>query len=336
MFSIGTLKEGTKMNNLNPKQLKIQRTFNAVVRSVVRSILLFSIAIIIIYPIFYMLSMSLRPLDEIWDPTVVWIPRRLTLENIIQTASYMKYFTVSMNSLVVTLVSSIATIVSCALAGYGFARFKFRLRELLFMMVIFTILVPPQTIIFPSYLNFWQFDFFGLGYIAVPFIGKPFTISLINTQFTLIVPAMFGSGIRSGLYIYIFRQFFRGLPKEMEDAAYIDGCGTFKTFIRIIVPNSLLTMVIVLLFSIVWYWNDYYFSIIYMNSANTVSTALAALPALFRSLTAIGGDLVKFDAVQTSAMIQSGCLLAIAPVIVVYAVLQRYFVQGIEATGLVE
>ncbi len=321
---------------MHPNMLKIRKKARGAVHSLARNVLLFSIAIIIIYPIFYMLSMSLRPTNEIWDPTVVWIPKKITLENIINTAVYMKYGSVLINTVGVTVISSVFTVISCALAGYGFARFDFRFRELLFMMVIFTILVPPQTIIFPSYLNFWKFDFLGLGYLAVPFIGRPVTISLINTQFTLILPALFANGIRAGLYIYIFRQFYRGLPKEMEDAAYIDGCGTLKTFIRIITPNSMLTMVTIFLFSVVWYWNDYYFSVIYMNASNTVSTALAALPALLRSLSSIGGNLVEFDVIQASVMIQSGCLLAITPVVIMYIVLQRYFVQGIEATGLVE
>jgi len=314
----------------------MQKRIRSVAVSVMRNILLISIAIIIIYPLFYMLSMALRPIDQVWDPTVVWVPRSITFDNITATIAYMKYWSVFWNSVAVTFISSALTVASCALAGYGFARFSFRFKELLFLMVIFTILVPPQTIIFPSYLNFWQFDFFGLGQLFRPFLGRPLTISLVNTQFTMYLPAMFGNGIRSGLYIYIFRQFYRGLPKEMEDAAYIDGCGTFMTFVRIAIPNSMLTIVTVFLFSVVWYWNDYYFTVIYMNAANTVSTALAALPALFRGLTGVGGDVVKFDVIQASVMIQSGCLLAITPVILLFAVMKRFFVQGIEATGLVE
>jgi len=205
------------------------------------------------------------------------------------------------------------------------------------MCVIFTILVPAQTIIFPSFIGNWKFDFFGLGYLAAPFMGgEPFTINLLNTEWTMYIPAAFGSGIRSGLAIYIFRQFYLGLPKEMEEAARIDGCGTLMTFIRIAIPASKVTILTVFLFSMVWYWNDYYFTIMYMADLNTVPTAIAALPALIRGLSSIGGDKMEFDSTQISAMIQSGCLLLVLPPTIVFAFLQKYFIQGLEMSGLVE
>ncbi|MBQ8751796.1 MAG: carbohydrate ABC transporter permease, partial [Clostridia bacterium] len=223
-----------------------------------RDTLLIAIAVIILYPLLYMVTISLRPIDQIWDPSVVWISKSLTLDNLIKTVDFMDYWTILWRSVRLTVISSLLTVVSCSLAGYGFARFRFKGRELLFLCVLFTIMVPAETIIIPSYTQFWKFDFFGLGYLAWPFLGEPFTANLLNTELTLYIPALFGSGIRAGLFIYLFRQYYRGLPKELEEAASIDGCNAFTTYLRIAVPSSRLTMMTVFLFSSIWYWNDYY------------------------------------------------------------------------------
>lgn len=302
----------------------------------VRDILLIAIAVIILYPLLYMITIAFRPLDQVWDPTVVWISKSLTLDNLKETIGQMDYWNALLRSMRMTVLCSVLTVVSCSLCGYGFARFRFKGRELLFLCVIFTILVPAEVIIIPSYIQFWKFDFFGLGYAAFPFLGEPLHINLLNTEMTLYIPAAFGSGIRSGLFIYMFRQYFRGLPKELEEAASIDGCNAFTTYLRIAVPSSRLTMVTVFLFSSVWYWNDYYFTSMYMNNVKTVSSAVASLPAMLKGLSAIGGEVMKYDEVQISTMIQSGCLLLIIPPLLVFAFCQRFFIEGIELSGLVE
>ncbi|MBQ8684405.1 MAG: carbohydrate ABC transporter permease [Clostridia bacterium] len=302
-----------------------------------RDVLLVAISVIILYPLLYMITISLRPIEEIWDPSVVWISKSLTLDNMIKTIDFMDYWSVLWRSVRLTVVSSLLTVVSCSLAGYGFARFRFKGRELLFMCVLFTIMVPAETIIIPSYTQFWQFDFFGLGYLLYPFLGEPLTANLLNTELTLYIPALFGSGIRAGLFIYLFRQYYRGLPKELEEAASIDGCNAFTTYLRIAVPSSRLTMVTVFLFSSIWYWNDYYFTNMYMNNARTVSSTLAALPSMLNAiLNGLSETLQGFDQVQISTMIQSGCLLLIIPPLILFAFCQRYFVQGLELSGLVE
>lgn len=301
-----------------------------------RGVLLFCIGIIILYPLLYMLVLALRPADQIWDPTVVWISKSLTLINITNVIEYMDYWSALGTTARITLLSALLTVISCSLCGYGFARYQFRFKELLFLCVIFTVLVPAQNIIFPSFLNFWKFDFFGLGYLAYPFTGNALTVNLLDSELTLYIPAAFGSGIKAGLCIYIFRQFYRGLPKEMEEAASIDGCGAFATFIRIALPSSIITLITVFLFSLVWYWNDYYFTSMYMDNVNTVSSAVASLPALLNSLSSIGGEKLSYDSVQVSAMIQSGCLLLVLPPLIVFTCLQRYFIQGLEMSGLVE
>jgi len=206
-----------------------------------------------------MLSTAFRPLDEGMDPSVVWIPKQFTMANITDVIKAMHYPLAIWHTVQIGVVSAILQIISCAIVGYGFARFKFKGRDALFFMVIFTILVPPQTIIIPSYLQFRYFDFFGLTKILNLFTDNPISVNLLNTGWTFYLPSILGVGIRSGLYIYVFRQFFRGMPKELEDAALIDGCGPVKTFLKVMAPNANSAFLTVFLFSIVWQWNDYFF-----------------------------------------------------------------------------
>ena len=131
------------------------------------------------------------------------------------------------------------------------------------------ILVPPQIINIPQYMFFRYFNPF---WIYHPITGS--YIYLINTGYTMYAPAITANGIRSGLCIFIFRQSFRGLPKELEDAAYLDGCSPFKTFLKVMVPNAGSTFLTVFLFSIVWYWNDYYVSTSFFTDNKTIALML--------------------------------------------------------------
>ena len=296
-----------------------------------RFVLLTSLCFVIIYPIIYMLSVSFREVKDLYDPTVIWVPKHFTLENyklIMDTVGYTKILG---NTFFIAIVSTTLNVMSCALVGYGFAKFKFRFKGLFFALVLFMIVVPPQNVSIPLYLQYNRFDFFGLGALAKPFMGKSFTINLLNTPFTLFVPAAFGVGIRSGLFIYIFRQFFRGMPKELEDAAYIDGCGLFKTFFRIIIPNASGAFLSTFLFSFVWYYNDYFFTSMYFSSPQTISTAIGMLKDTLRGL----GFEFYTDPYSIVAQMQAACILAIGPLIVIYMFLQRFFTKSIERSGII-
>lgn len=302
--------------------------------SVYRFALLFCVSIIILYPLFSMLTIAIRPVDQMTDPTIVWIPKSLTAENIINAIKYMDFPTGALNSFLLTLIASFLQLTSCAMAGYSFARFRFKGRELLFLLAIFTILVPPQTVAIPKYVQYFQFDFFGIGQIVKLFTGNVLSVNMIGSFWSMFLPAMFGVGIRGGLFIYIFRQTFRNMPKELEDAAYIDGCGPMMAFVRIILPNALTMCITVFLFSVVWYWNDYINVSLYMGSTITLSTKLVILrdelAALLKDTMNLGNNPYIL-----SAILQSGCLLTVAPLIALHLVLQRFFTEGIERTGLV-
>ena len=290
-----------------------------------RFIIVFGLSFVILYPILYMISTSLRPQAEMNDPSVMWIPKTIRFENFIEIWDAIDYPSTLWSTIVLNIVSSVLQVGTCALTGYGFARFKFKGKNLLFGVVILQIIVPTQIILIPQYMQFRYFDLFGL---FNGLLGD--SISLVDTNWAMYIPALFCNGIRAGLFIYLFRQFFRGLPKELEDAAYLDGCGPFKTFISVMVPNAASSFLTVFIFSIVWYWNDYYVSSMYFTQGNTISLKIDSIANLISMH--LYGEIR--NASEFIVWMEAGCLLAIAPIIVMYIFLQKYFTEGIAKAGL--
>lgn len=290
-----------------------------------RFVIIFGLSFVILYPILYMISTSIRPQAEMNDPSVMWIPKTIRFENFVEVWKAIEYPTALWNTLVLNIISSVLQVATCAMTGYGFARFKFKGKGFLFAIVLLQIIVPSQIILIPQYMQFRYFDVFGL---ISAMLGN--SISLTNTNFAMYIPAFFCNGIRAGLFIYLFRQFFRGLPKELEDAAYLDGCGPFKTFISVMVPNAASSFLTVFIFSIVWYWNDYYVSSMYFTDASTISLKIKNI-AVTISLYLTGEVGVATDFL---VWMEAGCLLAIAPIVIMYIFLQKYFTEGIERAGL--
>lgn len=296
--------------------------------SLFRLLLLFGMCFVLLYPILYMFSIAFRPVSEIYDPSVIWVPKSLTWHNIKEAIRLMQFERVFVNSLFINVFSSFLQAITCSLAGYGFARFRFPCGKLLFALVIFTIVIPPQLTIIPLSRSLLEFDLFGVAYIGRLF-GQDWTQNLIDTPFAFYIPAVFGAGIKAGLLVFIFRQFFRGLPKELEDAAAIDGCGFLRTFVKVILPNALSTCLTVIILSVVWYWNDYYFSSMFVPNYGTVSLSLSGLSGVYAMEHSM---LNPFDIVP---LMQAGALLTLAPLLLMYVVMQRWFIQGVERSGLV-
>jgi multiple sugar transport system permease protein len=279
----------------------------------VRTGLLFGLSFILVYPMLFMLSNSFKPVIENYDPSIIWIPKSFTLSNFANAVEVMRFPTALLNTFTVNMATALIQIVSCMIIGYGFARFRFTGRGILFAMVLITIIVPQQTIASSLYKNFAD-------------------LKLINSNFIFYIPALLGMGLKSGLYIFVFRQFFRGLPKDLDDAATVDGCGTFKIFYRIMLPNALPALLTVFLFSVVWQWSDFYGPAMYLGKS-TIATALYSFTTNLAELPGVGNNI--WDPFFVSTRIQAACLLSVAPLVVIYIFTQRFFVEGIERTGLV-
>lgn len=288
-----------------------------------RFLIIFGLSFVILYPLIYMVSCTFRERSDMSDPTVMWIPRNYTLQVLQETIKAMDFWKTLGNTLILNIGCSLVQVVSCAITGYGFARFKFKGKGLFFGIVIMMILVPTQVISLPLYTQFRYFGIRGL-----------FSINLIDHMATMYLPAITANGIRSGLMILIFRQFFKGLPRELEDAAYIDGCGPLKTFIRVMVPNASSAFLTVFLFSVVWYWNDYYVSSTFFTNNKTVALMLQNLDSQLK-LALFNDATVEISPREQIVWKEAGCLLSITPILVLYVCLQKYFTEGIERSGLV-
>lgn len=298
--------------------------------AILRFFLLLGLGFVILYPLLFMISSSFKPLSEATDPTIVWLPKSITLDNIKLAYEGMKYPSSFLNTLLVGGISSIFQLISCSMVGYGFARFKFKESGILFACVLFTIIVPPQVIAVPT---FRMYRFFTIPVIG-PLLEKIFDInlstSLINSPLTFYIPSLLGVGLRSGVYIFVFRQFFRGIPKELEEAATVDGCGALKTFVRIMAPCAGGSFLTVFLFSFVWHWNDYFSSTLLLTSRRTLAMSLSMLKYGLHEL-----GVNMFDPITLAARLQAGALLTVVPLLIMFIILQRYFTESIERTGLV-
>lgn len=290
----------------------------------IRGFLLAGICFIILYPLFINFSTSLMSQRDLFDHTVVWVPRSMNILNILsrylEVAELMEYPTAFLNSFLLAGSVGLVQLVSCTIVGYGFARFEFRGRGFFFALVIFTLLVPPQMITIPLFLNFRFFDLFGL----LPEGG----FNLIGTYWPFILISLTGVGFRNGLFIYIARQHFRNMPNSLEEAAYIDGAGQIKTFYKIMLPGAVPVLVVIFLFSFVWQWNDIFFTSTFLRERSTL------LPFTLRRLQG-NYDIGSREWEFLSVIRHTGILLFLAPLLFIYIILQRYFIESVERTGIV-
>lgn len=319
-----------KYNDAEKKHYRyiLGRRISEKVWPVFRFLILFGLAFVILYPMLYMISCAVRPQSEMSDPSILWIPKTFTLDNLIETWNAIDYPKLVWDTVSVNVVCSLIQVLTCSIAGYGFARFKFKGKGLMFAIVLMQIIVPTQVILIPQFMQFRYFDPFGL----ISLISGE-ALNLADSPWALYLQAFFCNGIRAGLFIFLFRQFFRGLPKELEDAAYLDGCGPFETFVKVMVPNASNSFLTVFIFSVVWYWNDSYVSGMFFTKSNTialqVSNLFNTISAYFNNGTPTG------IASDWLVWIEAGCLLSILPILIMYIFLQKNFVEGVERSGIV-
>ena len=231
-------------------------------KKIVLNIFIYSILIcicfLILYPLFSNISTMFKSRADLLDKSVVFLPKEPTTERIKQTLEGMAYGKVILNTTLLSGMVALLQVVSCTLIGYGFARFRFPGRRVLFAMVIFTMLVPVQLLMPSYYLQFQRFDLFGLiGLIT----GSP--LRLLGTPWPFVLLSAMGLGFKNGLYIYFTRQFFINLPRELDESSRIDGAGFIRIFFQIMLPNALPVLITVFLFSFSWKWTDQYLTALY-------------------------------------------------------------------------
>ena len=299
--------------------------------SIIRAVIIFGICFVILYPVFIKISVSVMDEKDLYDSTVKFIAKNFTLRNYKLAIEGMDYKNTFIRTFGLSFSTAALQLVSCLLTAYGFARFKFPGKNILFACVVLTLIVPPQILMLPMFMEYRFFDVFGVINVLN---WKP--LNLIDTPWPFLLSGATTMGFKNGLYIYMLRQFFKGMPKELEEAAFVDGCGKFRTFIQIMLPSAKSMMVTIFLFGFVWQWTDSFYSGLYLPTFKVMSSTLSSLAAeVHNRYNTFGGSMNFISPGFASMMNNTGVILVILPLIVLYLICQRYFVESIERSGIV-
>ena len=304
--------------------------------SAIRGLLLFGLCFMIIQPILTRFGIGLMAERDLYDSTIVLLPRHVTLDNyriVFDLTNFLRkdfpYLDSMLNTLWVSLAVSLLQVAACTLVGYGFARYSFPLKRFWFACVIAVIIIPPQTISIALYANFNAFDIFG---IFTALTGKP--LNLMNSTVPYMLMSLTCMGLKDGLYIYMMRTYFRGIPKSLEEAAFVDGCSTMHTFVRIMLPDAVPTIASCFLFSFVWQWTDLFYTRNFFKSINMYSTKLYAMPSQMRRYFATDPNTpAMVSQAREQQLVSIGVLICVIPLIILYLFTQKTFVRSIAMSG---
>ncbi len=322
----------TKADKRKHNSYNIKRKASRIAVSVIRALLLFGLGFMIIQPMLTRLGTSLMEERDLYDSTIVLLPRHVTLENFTHVFNMTSFPTSMFNTLWISLLVSVFQVISCTLVGYGFARYNFPLKKVWFGCVVAMIIIPPQTMSTSLYVFFTNFDILG---IISCFNGG----NKINIKGSLLPYALMCltcMGLKDGLYIYMLRQYFRGIPKSLEEAAYVDGCNTMHTFVRIMLPDAVPTIMSCFLFSFVWQWTDIFYARNFLVTqkrslyAHELSTLASEMSRYF---SADASKPIVMPPARSQQLISIGVLICCIPLIVLYAFTQKTFVTSIMMTG---
>ncbi|MDE5680011.1 MAG: carbohydrate ABC transporter permease [Lachnospiraceae bacterium] len=287
--------------------------------------ILVGVGYVILSPVIGIIVNSFSSNSDAIDPMVFLFPKSPTLERYSLAALRLNYLPTMARDLLYTLTMTVLQLLVCSMVGYGFARFDFPFKKFMFGCVVVMIVIPSHTVMLPLYMTFREFD--PLGLISL-IKGSP--INLMGTTVPMYIMTLLGCGVRSGLYIYIFNQFFRGLPKEIEEAALVDGCGVWYTYFKIMLRNAMPAVITVTVFSIVWQFNDTFYAKLFLISENVViSKKIATLQSVIANQDKI------LNVTLQELYLDAGIILVLLPVVLIYLLLQRYFIEGVERSGIV-
>lgn len=316
-----------KSKNIHFTKANLRKRGIPLLISIARLLLLIGISYTILIPLFSKLALVFMSSTDLTDFSVKWVPKHFTLQNIKIVFNLMDYIPTLFKTIAFCGSMAFIQVAICTLSAYGFARYKSRFKGILFGVVLATLLVPPQTYIVTLYTQFQYFDILGIIHLIN---GKG--INVINTIWTFILLNITGVGIRSGLYIYVEKQTFGGLPIEIEEAAKVDGAGMFRTFWSVMLPNAVPTIVMCFILSFVWHWNDLLYTEYFYSKVNTLAVKFSGFSFVVSDY--IGGWAMR-GSTGSQHLMSVGGLFTVLPLIILFIFSQRFFVQGVERSGLV-
>lgn len=293
--------------NMDVLKNKISKNF----KTILIYFLLVSFGYVFLYPLIYSIALSFMPYEDVLNPTVNLIPQHPTLDNYRQAIKGLNYFPILLETIVLTLASTIAQTISCAIIGYGFGKYDFPLKKFFLLLILVLFVIPVQVTSIPMYLMLQQ-------------------LNLINSPLGLIIPALFGQGLKSTIFILIFYQVFDNMPKVLDEAAQVDGASAVRRFTSISLPLAKPAILLTFLFSFIWYWNETYLSTLYLGQKYTT------LPMQLRMYVAsLNNEKMAETGVKMFQTIEmSSVVLSILPLLILYMLLQKNFTESIEKTGI--
>ncbi len=279
-------------------------------------ILLIVMSFAFLYPFIHILLKSIQTPEDILNPTVGLLPTKLYFENYVKAFKTLGFFKALGQSALYAFIPAVLQVISTGLTGYGLAKYKFPGKKAIFILVIASFVIPPQILMIPTYIMYSK-------------------MGILGSVMTFALPATFAQGLKNTIFILLFYQSFSMLPRELDESAKIDGAGHFKIFYRVAVPLSIPIIIVVFIFSFVWYWNETYLTSLYIKDASTLPMQLARFASSFKSIYQSAGQTASTYTDQLNeAIYMSGILISIIPLLLVYFILQRWFVKGIDQTGM--
>ena len=319
---------------------------------ILRFIFLLGIAYVVLFPFFSKIASSFMSPEDLVDATVRLIPKNFSIDIYKAIWTDLKYLEAVTNTILISGgLALIQTFVCCVIA-YGLAKYKFKGNGIIFMLVMITMIIPHKTLQSSMSMNFTYFDVAGIlsflsggASVGIESIDAVLAeinvfglaealpdhaINLKNTLWPFLILAGTGLAFKNGLYVFMLRQFFKGIPDSLEESAYIDGSGDFRTFLQIILPMSVPMMITVFLFSFCWQWTDTFYTTMFFTNLKEAPLMLSQIIGVPKSLdvSGAGGELYQ------TAIYNTCGIMIIAPLVVLYVFLQRYLVEGIERSGL--
>lgn len=265
--------------------------------------LLYVVAILLsvtfLFPLFWMASTSLKSMEQAYAFPPVWIPNPVQWDNYAKIFTELPFLTFTFNSILITVLNTLGVVLSSAVVAFGFSRLRAKGRDLLFILLISTIMLPSQVILVPTFILFKY-------------------LKWINTILPLVVPAYFGGG---AFNIFLLRQFFMTIPFEYDEAAIMDGASRWTIFWRIMLPLSKPVLATVAVLNIVAVWTDFFGPLIYLNDLNKMTLA-------------VGLSFLRGQHSAVLTLLMAGGMFTTLPILIIFFLAQRYFVEGIQLGGL--
>jgi multiple sugar transport system permease protein len=290
------------------------RTGYGLVFNIILYVLLIAIGFVYLYPLLFMFVTSLKSPSDLLNPMVQWIPTEIFTGNYEKAFQVLDYPTKLASSILISFVPSIFQTIVCSLIGYGLARYRFWGKKLIFVLILATFIIPAQNTVIPQMLTYRSYG-------------------LLGNIMSLILPAIMGQGYKSAIFILIFYQTFVSLPKVLEEAAKLDGASNLEIFLKIAVPAAVPSYIISIIFSTVWYWNETYLTVIFLEGGiQSLPMQLSKFVQAYENLYP-PGTVNIFDRLNEAVKL-SGTFLNILPLLIMYFILQKWFVESVERTGI--